>query len=249
MKALVTTLAFALSAAAVAADTAVIDAGTFKPAIRLSKTEQYIPIAAFALDRNSVSERQFADFVLANPEWQRSQVPVIFADKDYLRHWQDDVTPAASVDESAPVTRVSWFAARAYCQAQGGRLPSLNEWEYSVQLWRKQQNLSDANYAKLVFSWFSTPQHTQFTEQLGSAPAGLLGKVNEWVDDFQLLLTNGDDVDALSGSCGDTARFMAEFDTAHYATFLRYQSRSNYRPQSTTSTMGFRCAYSVRSDK
>ncbi|QBL09689.1 formylglycine-generating enzyme family protein [Rheinheimera sp. D18] len=249
MKALITTLAFALSTVAVAADTVVIDAGTFKPAIRLNKTEQNINIAAFALDRNSVSEQQFANFVLANPQWQRSQVPIIFADKDYLRHWQDEVTPAHSANADTPVTRVSWFAARAYCQAQGGRLPTLNEWEYSVQQWREQQQLSDANYAKLVFSWFSNPQQTLFAEQITAGPAGLIGKVNEWVDDFQLLLTNGDDVDALSGSCGDTARFMAEFDTAHYASFLRYQSRSNYRPQSTTSTLGFRCAYSVRSNK
>jgi len=41
---------------------------------------------------------------------------------------------------------------------------------------------------------------------------------------------------------------MSSFTNANYATFFRYQSRSDYAPQSATSTMGFRCAYDLEND-
>lgn len=225
-----------------------IEGGTFYPAVRLQATLEPLQVTDFYLDQYPVSDADYLAFVLATPKWQRSQVPAIFADSSYLSHWQNDTSLTSAAVPDQPVRRVSWFAARAYCQAQGGRLASLNEWEYAVLRWRQQQALSDKDYARLVFHWYSSPATVVLAKpQQADTVQALLGTVNEWVEDFQLLLSNGEDITMLSGSCGDTARFMAEFDSAHYATFLRYQSRSNYRPQSTTSTLGFRCAYNARS--
>lgn len=238
---------FVLSATTVSANPIWIEGGSFYPAVRLQSSLEPVQVAAFYLDQQPVSESRYLAFVQQQPRWQRSQVPAIFADKGYLSHWQSDTELADSSQASQPVRRVSWFAARAYCQQQGGRLATLNEWEYASLQWRQQQNISDTEYARLMFRWYSNPTSITDLPQHGEGVQALLGQINEWVEDFQLLLSNGDDVAMLSGSCGDTARFMAEFDSAHYATFFRYQSRSNYRPQSTTSTLGFRCAYDVRS--
>ena len=240
--------ALLLSATVVAAPVQ-IDGGWFKSPVLLDADVSDIYIDPFMLDSTAVTNGDFLQFVKQHPQWQRGQVPAIFADSHYLRHWASEQQPGeGNAAADRPVTYVSWFAARAYCEAQGGRLPTLNEWEYVSAAIRSQDNISDAQYARNIFGWYSRPG----AEQLKAAASGqvsatgiynLHGLVNEWVEDFQLLMTNGDDADALSGSCGDTARFMAEYDSAHYATFLRYQSRSNYIPQNTTSTSGFRCAY------
>ena len=57
------------------------------------------------------------------------------------------------------------------------------------------------------------------------------------------LLANGDRVDFGGGSCGDTGRLILRYDSAHYATLLRYQMRSNHAPETTASNLGFRCVY------
>lgn len=240
--------ALLLSATALAAPVQ-IEGGWFKSPVLLDADTSEIYIEPFLLDSTAVTNGDFLQFVKQHPQWLRGQVPAIFADSNYLRHWMSAQQPGeGNAAADRPVTYVSWFAARAYCEAQGGRLPTLNEWEYVSATIRARDNISDAQYARNIFGWYSRPG----AEQLKAAASGeisavgtynLHGLVNEWVEDFQLLMTNGDDADALSGSCGDTARFMAEYDSAHYATFLRYQSRSNYIPQNTTSTSGFRCVY------
>ncbi|MAN53070.1 MAG: hypothetical protein CMG77_14610 [Marinimicrobium sp.] len=57
----------------------------------------------------------------------------------------------------------------------------------------------------------------------------------EWVASFR--------VDFGGGSCGDTGRLILRYDSAHYATLLRYQMRSNHAPETTASNLGFRCVY------
>ena len=88
-----------------------------------------VPVAAFRLDVTPVTEAGFAAFVAAHPRWRRDRVPGIFADAGYLRHWASAEGPGAGARPDAPVVNVSWFAARAYCQARGARLPVEAEWE------------------------------------------------------------------------------------------------------------------------
>ncbi|WP_198411377.1 formylglycine-generating enzyme family protein [Marinimicrobium alkaliphilum] len=222
----------------------VIPAGDFTSPVLLERERRTVPVAAFKLDSAPVSEAQFAGFVAANPGWQRDRVPAIFHDGGYLRHWSSPSTPGQ--DEDRPVTRVSWFAARAYCDAQGGQLPTLEQWEYALAHLRARAQITDDAYARLVFAWYN---QTPLVERHQTAidTLGMLGQVNEWLEDYQLLLSNGEQIDFGGGSCGDTARLLASYDAAHYATFLRYQSRSGYTPVTTTSTLGFRCAYPLES--
>ncbi|MDX1526634.1 MULTISPECIES: formylglycine-generating enzyme family protein [Idiomarina] len=245
MKYLVGVLAIAVSAQ-VLAEPVLVEGGQYVPVVVLDKELEQLTMPNFMLDAAPVTHAEYQTFVLAHPKWRRDTIPAIFHDGHYLKSWQTADSHAVD-DADKAVTQVSWFAARAYCKAQGGRLPSLEEWEYASAQYRQQQGLTDHEYARMLFSWHTNP--TTYAQLPLDPVAGKLNhmhdRVNEWVEDFQLLLTNGDDNDVLSGSCGDSARFMADFGEASYATFFRYQSRSNYRAQSTTSTLGFRCAYDV----
>src|SRR5690554_5868882 len=233
-------------AIAVNAEPVQIPGGEYTPAVLLDESIQSLVMPAFQLDATPVTYAQYLAFVEANPKWRRDNVAAIFHDGKYLASWPEAVEiPADKADKA--ITEVSWFAARAYCSAQGGRLPTLDEWEYASSYHLQQQGLSDKAYAQMLFSRHSNP--TAFSQQsldVGSSQlAHMHDRVNEWVEDFQLMLTSGDNNDILASSCGDSARFMADFGDASYATFFRYQSRSNYRAQSTTSTLGFRCAYDM----
>ena len=66
-----------------------------------------------------------------HPEWRRDRVAGLFADEGYLRHWASAASPGAAIAQQ-PVTQVSWFAASAYCEARGARLPRWYEWEFAA---------------------------------------------------------------------------------------------------------------------
>ena len=238
-------------AASAQAEPVRIDGGLFKQPIVGEQGIQYVEIAPFALDAAQVSNAQFLEFVTANPAWRRDRIPGVFADKGYLSHWSGPLTlgeGAAAADR--PVTRVSWFAARAYCESKGGRLAGIDEWEYAALRQRQLSGQSGSEYAHELFAWYASPIADGLRPVASGKPGplglhDLHGLVLEWVEDYQLVLGMGEEADLTTGSCGDTARFLPDIDEEHYATFFRYQSRSNYTPRTTTNTLGFRCAYDL----
>ncbi|WP_376690072.1 formylglycine-generating enzyme family protein [Wenzhouxiangella sp. EGI_FJ10409] len=251
MRTLLIILLLALPHAALPEDAGIvlIDGGDWQLPIVREDNGDSGPVDDFLLDSRQVTNAEFLDFVQAHPEWRRDRAPGIFRDRRYLAHWPGpDTLGGGNAAADRPVTRVSWYAARAYCRELGGRLPSMIEWEYASERQRRALGISDDDYAHELFGWYGNPSAGNL-RAVADGPAGglgihdLHGLVLEWVEDFQLVLGRGDDIDLLTGSCGDTARFLPEFDEAHYATFLRFQSRSNYQPDTTTSTLGFRCAY------
>lgn len=226
------------------AEPVVIPGGTFTSPVLLEGERRSVSVAGFKLDPAPVSEAQFSAFVDRHPRWQPDAVPAIYHDGGYLRHWLSGAGEQGQRER--PVTRVSWFAARAYCGAQGGQLPTLEQWEYALTHLREAAGLSDGEYARHVFAWYNQTRLSD-SDHIAGETLGMLGQVNEWLEDYQLLLSNGEQIDFGGGSCGDTARMLVSFDTAHYATFLRYQSRSGYTPITTASNLGFRCAYALES--
>src|SRR5690606_17034445 len=79
--------------------------------------EEAAKVEAFLLDSAPVTNQQYLDFVLANPEWSRSSVPEVFAQAGYLSSWVSDTDYGANLAD-APVTGVSWFGAAAFCEAR-----------------------------------------------------------------------------------------------------------------------------------
>lgn len=241
MRRLAQLLVFACAATAAQAEPVLVDGGTFATPVLLDE-RRFIEVPSFRLDPAPVTNGEFGEFVAAYPRWSRAEAPALFRDPNYL----------ATLDGPAshPVTNVSWFAASAYCAARGGRLPTIDEWEYVAAAVSRAAGLEGDAYAESIFGWYADPVASA-QRPVRSGPPGLWGVhdmhglVLEWVEDFQLVIQQTTGTGVLGTSCGDTARFLAENDPAHYATFLRYQSRSNYSPRSATSTLGFRCAYDL----
>lgn len=86
-----------------------------------------VRVAAFDLDRRPVTNREYLAFVAAHPEWRRSRVSRLYAEKGYLGRWRGDLDPGPAAPLESPVVEVPWFAARAYLSAQGKRLPTVAE--------------------------------------------------------------------------------------------------------------------------
>ena len=65
-----------------------IGGGEYSSVLPTGGTQATTHVGAFRLDRAPVTNGEFLDFVLRHREWQRSRVPALFADTDYLSHWE-----------------------------------------------------------------------------------------------------------------------------------------------------------------
>ena len=197
-----------------------------------------------------VTNGDFLEFVRANPRWQRSQVKKIFADEFYLKNWAGDLDLGSNAPANVPVTDVSWFAAKAYAQWKGKRLPTVAEWECAASASSTQANgEQDTEFKRQVLKWYCTPA----TAKLSPAGLGqanfwgvhdLHGLVWEWVADFNsALLTGGAQGDTGLDRrlfCGGGAQGAA--DVQDYPAFMRYAFRSSLKADYCVHNLGFRCA-------
>ena len=207
-------------------------------------------VAPFFLDRYPVTNAEFLAFVQENPAWQRSQVKPIFADEAYLKHWRGDLDFGPDSLADRPVVNVSWFAARAYAQWKGRRLPTTAEWEVAAAASQTQpDNAHDAEDRQRLLAWYSRPA-AKTLPPVGSTTCnywgacGLHGLVWEWVEDFNAALVTGEsrnngDLD-LALFCGSSVVGASDFED--YTAFLRFGFRSGLEARYTVRTLGFRSA-------
>ncbi len=236
-------LAAALAGLAGAAYVA-LPAGTLNSVLARDTDREPTHVAAFQMRELPVTRTEFRRFLAAHAQWQPGRAPAAFASAGYQQHGLDD--------SAAPVTEVSWFAAQAYCEAEGGRLPSWYEWEYAAAADATRTDArGDPAWLARILGWYARPASQALPAVGGQANVygvrDLHGLVWEWVDDFNALLVNGDsrsagDPDKLK-FCGAGAIDLQ--DRQNYAVLMRVALLSSLSAADSTGSLGFRCVREV----
>lgn len=218
--------------------------GTVRPVYLPDEKTPTLPVDGFALDRYPVTNADFLSFVKKHPRWRRDKVKRLFAGPEYLQHWSGATELGPLAPANAPVTRVSWFAARAYCKARGARLATELEWERAAQA-----DSDDPRYNARILEWYSQPTPKVLGEVGRGEPNSLglhdlHGLIWEWVDDFSNTLVTGDSRDGGDPDkvkfCGASA--VSASDRMDYAAFMRVAFRSSLQGHFAVQNLGFRCA-------
>lgn len=235
-----------------------IPAGVFEPlytsssANRTGQDDDTERVERFFVDERAVTNAQYLEFVRQNPKWQRSQIPGLFADKSYLAHWHGDFDYGEPAFSTLPVVNVSWFAAVAYCRAQGKQLPTVAQWERAASASETGTNVrDDAEFSARILEWYASPADRPLTERVMKVGYRNLygawdmhGLIWEWTRDFNTAMVTGE-------SRGDSGLQRQLFcgsgsigaaDPSDYTSFMRFAFRSSLGGRYTVGSLGFRCS-------
>ncbi|MBX3017375.1 MAG: formylglycine-generating enzyme family protein [Bdellovibrionaceae bacterium] len=237
-----------------------VPAGQLRPFWIESRSEsggrvvtERIPVKAFRADVRAVTNAEFAAFLRKHPRWQKARVSPLFADESYLSQFNAEVLKAGARPD-APVSFVPWFAAKAFCESRGQRLPTTHEWEYMAAASEDRPDASgDPRFLARILEWYSQPRSGEW---LGAAPgrknfygiADLHGWIWEWVDDFNSNFVTGESREDSSFDrnmfCG--AGGLSGGDKENYAAFMRFAFRSSLNGRSAIWNLGFRCVEELK---
>ena len=225
-----------------------INGGTFVP-LYGATNKKPVKVELFKLDVYPVTNAQYLAFVKKYPAYSRSKMKGLFADKSYLSQWESDFSYGKNNLSDAPITNVSWFAAKKYCECQGKRLPSMDEWEYVAMADEKRVDArTKEEFNKYIMSWYEKPK--AYANPIGKTFKNywgvydMHGLVWEWTSDFNSIFLSGEsrkdkdtDKNLFCGSGSVNAT-----DLMNYAAFMRYAFRGSLKANYTTKNLGFRCA-------
>jgi sulfatase modifying factor 1 len=227
--------------------------GDFDSALAVDGRAAHIKIAAFYMRSEPVTNAEFLAFVVQHPSWRRGEVPTLLAGPDYLRHWQGPLQLGDAIQPNQPVTHVSWFAARAYCDSEQARLPTWYEWEYASAA---DATRADARRDPLRNQAMLSAIQTQtgnLPEPIGTRPTNYYGVRDlnrllwEWTADYAAMFPNPDA--RVPGSvaslalCGGSA--LAFADKNQYALMMRVAALVALKPVDSAPRVGFRCVRDV----
>lgn len=228
-----------------------LPAGIFKTVLPPDGKQGLATVRPFSLRTLPVSNGEFLTFTHRSPQWRMRDVAAVFADGQYLSHWPASGSPAK--DQLAqPVTNISWFAAQAYCESEGARLPTWHEWEYAAAADETRVDArDDPAWRERILSWYS--RKSAPLPWVGSTPKNIYGIYDlhgviwEWVHDASALMVSGDsrnqgDPNTLQ-FCGAGA--LSANDRENYPVLMRIAMLSSLGAASTTRNLGFRCATDV----
>ncbi len=228
-----------------------IPSGEYIPLFKYGTLSEKIYVKSFMINKYPITNFDFERFILDNPKWNYFNIDIIFADKNYLSHWKEyDIKSIYDY----PVIYVSWFAADAYCSYIGGRLPTIDEWEYVSSAGLHTLDGRDENgYYQNILDWYISSQVNGLVDVFNMqrnyfGVFGLHGAVWEWVSDFNsVILLN---TDAEGGGleevlyCGATA--VSAVNPIDYVAFMRFAFRNTLEANYTSSSLGFRCVIDVK---
>jgi formylglycine-generating enzyme required for sulfatase activity len=181
------------------------------------------------MDKYEVTNAQYRKFIDANPQWGKDQIERKYHDGDYLKDWRGNDYPGGR--ENHPVTWVSWYAAKAYAEWAGKRLPTEAEWEKAARgglvgmkyPWGDEITEENANYGN----------NRGGTTPVGSYPPNgyglydMAGNVWEWCADWY--------------DSSEVFRVLRGGSWNFFPDDLRVSFRNYYYPASSDNYVGFRC--------
>lgn len=237
-----------------AASMARIPAGSYEP-LYGAVGGAPVAVGSFWLDREPVTRGEYLEFVKAHPAWRRGAVRPLFAGRSYLSSWKDSLDAGNATDLRRPVTEVSWFAAKAYCEARGKRLPTVDEWEYAASASETRASVGrDAGFIRRILALYAARSNNGVLPPIGSGFRNVYGVRDmhglawEWTLDFNDVMVSDDSRESGSAVGGrDHKLFCASAaigasDPSNYPAFMRYAFRAGLTGRSTARTLGFRCA-------
>lgn len=212
------------------------------------RDSQLVTINSFSMDVLPVSNANYLAFVNTNRRWRKSKIKKIFSDDNYLYHWKNDTSIGNEMNPNSAITNVSWYAAKAYCECQGKRLPTIDEWEYVAMA---NQEMADArkikSYNQYILDWYEKPKTSinpigeTFKNYWGVYD--LHGLVWEWTSDFSSILLTGESRNDVKTDknlfCGSGS--LNATDLMNYAAFMRYAFRGSLKANYSIQNLGFRC--------
>ncbi len=222
--------------------------GIYRPLLKSKTDAAEIRVKSFWLDAEPVSNGEFLEFVRANPRWQRLNVARLFADENYLKNWKGDLALGGNAPANSPVVNVSWFAAKAYAQWKGKRLPAIAEWELAAGASATHRDgENDPAFKAGILKWYSESGATELRPIGGEknfyGARDLHGLVWEWTADFNSAILSGDARDGGADTklfCGAGAQSARNVDD--YPAFMRFAFRSSLKANYCIHNLGFRCA-------
>lgn len=232
---------------------ALVTGGSYSPLY--GTKNELVKIKPFKVDIRPVTIKEFELFVAENPAWRKSNRKPLFADKMYLNTWTSDFFVADTSRYNSPVTEVSWFAAKSFCEWKKKRLLTVDEWEFIAMANETQIDArEDSLYNAYILSWYERP--STYKNRVGQTMRNvwgiydLHGLVWEWVFDFNSVIITGESRgdSAVNRNLFCAAGAVGAKDLMNYAAFMRYAFRGSIKANYSMINLGFRYAESVEGE-
>lgn len=257
------------------ANMALIPAGEFQmgsddsDAFDEEKPAHNVYLDAFYMDKYEVTNVQYKAFLDANPEWRKDNVTGQYHDGGYLKHWNGNNYPDGKGKH--PVFYVSWYAAMAYAEWAGKRLPTEAEWEKAARgslvgakyPWG---NSVDSSNRQLVNLSQKFPETNPPTTPVGQYPKNgydlydMGGNVSEWCLDefdpgfyakspFRNPIAGTKSISNVIDNFANIKSYRVSRGSSWFNVhlkFMRVVQRYRSFPSSTSPLTGFRCVKDVK---
>ncbi len=248
------------------------DKGLCKPEDAQDSTfKHYVVLDSFLLEKTEVSVDQYITFLNTLPTGATYRTGCggqsCFSPQDSSAAKFSPVKldgtlfkPTNDLYRSRPMTFVTWYGAKAYCEALGRRLPTEAEWEraarrkldgdeLTIYPWGNQWDPTLANSSRSGTGGTAPGDTADVTSFPGGASAegvlNLAGNAAEWVNDWygaNYYRDNGLNQTKPKGPTAGTTKVVRGGNRATIPFFLRAMQRRDLSPTTVDAVTGFRCA-------